>query len=176
MPELPEVEIVKKTLIKYLVNQKVSKVEIINKKLRYTIQNQLKKLVGKKILKIDRNAKFILIRFTDDLNLMTHFGMTGKYLVLDKYQILHRTSFFYQITQRLQKHDHLVITFQNKTILIYNDIRKFGFIKILNQNELNKSKYLIKLGCEPLSNQLNLFIILLEDFPLVSLTSLISPP
>ena len=52
MPELPEVEIVKKTLIKYLVNQKVSKVEILNKKLRYTIQNQLKKLVGKKILKI----------------------------------------------------------------------------------------------------------------------------
>ena len=155
MPELPEVEIVKKTLIKYLVNQKVSKVEILNKKLRYTIQNQLKKLVGKKILKIDRNAKFILIRFTDDLNLMTHFGMTGKYLVLDKYQILHRTSFFYQITQRLQKHDHLVITFQNKTILIYNDIRKFGFIKLIHSRNLLKDNHLVKIGPDPLSKKFN---------------------
>ena len=153
MPELPEVEIAKRTLSKHILFKKIKDVTIINPKLRYNLEKKKLKLLKNKIInKIKRRSKYILIFFDDEFVMLIHLGMTGRFYFSKTNKNKIDTS-FYNKNKIIHNHDHLKISF-NGFDLIYNDIRKFGFIKILNQNELNKSKYLIKLGCEPLSNQL----------------------
>ncbi len=152
MPELPEVEITKRSLTKQILHKKVSNVTIINPKLRYNLNKQkLTLLEGKIIKKIIRRSKYILIFFNDSNVLLIHLGMTGRfyYTITEGKKI--NTS-FYSNTDINTKHDHLKIKF-GKFSLVYNDIRKFGFIKRIHKKNIVYIKHLSRLGCEPLSNK-----------------------
>ena len=80
MPELPEIEIVKRSLFKMINKAKIIDIKINNKNLRYKIPGTLyKKLINKKILKISRRSKYLIFHFKDKL-LLVHLGMSGKFL------------------------------------------------------------------------------------------------
>ena len=153
MPELPEVEITKKTLQKYVQDQYITDVKIKNYNLRYKInKNFRKKVIKKKIKKITRRSKYLIFHLSDKTFFIIHLGMTGRILV-DKNNTLLDTS-FYSSNSSINKHNHLYFFFK-KYVMIYNDTRRFGFIKFYSEEELLKSSHLIHLGVEPLSKSLN---------------------
>ena len=87
MPELPEVEITKRSLTKQILHKKVSNVTIINPKLRYNLNiEKLSLLKGKYIKKIMRRSKYILIFFNDSNVLLIHLGMTGRFYFKRKHR------------------------------------------------------------------------------------------
>ena len=152
MPELPEVEITKRSLTKQILHKKVSSVTIINPKLRYNLRmEKLNLLEGKVVKKITRRSKYILIFFSDSNVMLIHLGMTGRFYFN---QTKHRKidTSFYNNTDIITKHDHLKIKF-GRSSLIYNDIRKFGFIKRIHKKNIVTTNHLSKLGYEPLSNK-----------------------
>ena len=84
MPELPEIEIVKRSLIKMINKAKIINIKVNNKKLRYTIPKKFReKLINEKILKISRRSKYLIFHFKKKL-LLVHLGMTGKLLLMKK--------------------------------------------------------------------------------------------
>ncbi len=157
MPELPEVEVVKKSLKNKIINLSFRKVIINTNKLRYTInKNLIKTITNKKILTISRRSKYILINLDKNITILIHLGMTGKFYLVDKKNRKKKTSFYYKISTNDRKHNHVIFYLNNQTKLIYNDVRKFGFIKIISTNNLEKNKHLRVLGREPLSSDFNL--------------------
>ena len=153
MPELPEVEITKKTLQKYVQDQYITDIKIKNYSLRYKINKNFRKnVVKKKIKKITRRSKYLIFHLSDKTFFIIHLGMTGRILV-GKNNTLLDTS-FYSSNSTINKHNHLYFFFK-KYVMIYNDTRRFGFIKFYTEQELLKSSHLIHLGVEPLSKSLN---------------------
>jgi formamidopyrimidine-DNA glycosylase len=156
MPELPEVEVVKKSLENKLKNLTIQRVDIINNKLRYKINSKLfRKIKNQKIISIQRRSKYLLIHLNKNSTILAHLGMTGKFFIIDGNR-KHKTSFYYSLKKNDTKHDHITFIFNKKIKLIYNDVRKFGFIKIFSSKNVFKCSHLASLGPEPLSSNFNL--------------------
>ena len=157
MPELPEVEVVKKSLINKTHNLIVKAVKIIDGRLRYKIdRKKIKKIIGLKFKKISRRSKYLIFYFNKDIVMLVHLGMTGKFLFVDYKKTKFKTSFYYNINNKKdKKHDRIIFDLSNNQKLIYNDIRKFGFIKIIKRNNLDQNTHLKYLGPEPLSIKFN---------------------
>ena len=157
MPELPEVEVVKRSLIYKIQNSIVKAIKINDGRLRYKIdRSQIKKIIGLKFKKIMRRSKYLLFFFNNDVVMIVHLGMTGKFFFINKNKIKYKTSFYYNINyDKDKKHDRIIFNLSNNRKLIYNDIRKFGFVKITNLNDLKQNPHLKYLGPEPLSAQFN---------------------
>ena len=151
MPELPEIEIVKRSLFKKINKAKIVNVKINNKNLRYKITDALpKKLINEKILKISRRSKYLIFHFKNKL-LLAHLGMSGKFLIIrSKDKKMFKTSFYYDL-DILAKHNHIHFILNNGLELIYNDVRRFGFFKLFENIKLKEITYLKKLGPEPFS-------------------------
>jgi formamidopyrimidine-DNA glycosylase len=156
MPELPEVEVVKKSLENKLINLTIKRVKIINSKLRYKIDNkQFKKIKNQKIISIQRRSKYLLINLNKNSTILTHLGMTGKFFIINNNQ-KNKTSFYYSLKKNDTKHDHLTFFLNKKIKLIYNDVRKFGFIKVYPSKDVLNCLHLLCLGPEPLTDNFNL--------------------
>ena len=158
MPELPEVEVVKRSLINKTQNLIVKAVKINDGRLRYKIsRNKIKKIIGLKFKKISRRSKYLLFFFNKDIVMLVHLGMTGKFLFVNSKSKKYKTSFYYDINEEKdKKHDRLIFDLSNNQKLIYNDIRKFGFIKFTKRFNLAENVHLKNLGPEPLSNKFNI--------------------
>ena len=130
MPELPEIEIVKRSLFKMINGAKIIDIKINNKNLRYRIPHTFStSLINEKILKISRRSKYLIFHFKKKL-LLVHLGMSGKILLKrDSDNVVFKTSFYYSFNI-LQKHNHVYIKLNNGLMLIYNDVRRFGFLKL----------------------------------------------
>ena len=157
MPELPEVEVVKRSLINKIQNSIIKAVEINDGKLRYKINKfQVSKIIGLKIISILRRSKYLLFILNKNVVMLVHLGMTGKFFFIDKKNIKYKTSFYYGMNSKKdKKHDRIIFGLSNNQKLIYNDIRKFGFIKILSKSELINNSHLKDLGPEPLNKKFN---------------------
>jgi len=141
MPELPEVETTVKGL-SVILNQKISNVKIHTSKLRFKIPNNIINILrNSKISNLRRIAKFIIIDLDIDYSLVIHLGMSGRLKTADK-------------SYKRIKHDHFVLYFLSKSILVYHDPRKFGFIDIVRTKDLQKQKYILSLGVDALSPDL----------------------
>ncbi len=157
MPELPEVEVVKKSLERVVNDKIIKKIKIFDGNLRYQVKKEeINKIKGLKILKIKRRSKYLIFFFNKGLAMLTHLGMTGKFFIIKKNDLKQKTSFYYEIDKKKSnKHDRLKFTFSNNLQLIYNDVRKFGFIKIILIKDIEKNIHLKILGPEPLKNSFN---------------------
>ena len=125
MPELPEVETTIKGL-NIIRNNKINKIHVHTIKLRFKIPSFIKKLIlNSKISNIRRIAKYIIIDLNNSNSLIIHLGMSGRLKISNTNYIR-------------SKHDHVVIFFNNKKTLIFNDPRKFGFVDIVKTNNLKK--------------------------------------
>ena len=145
MPELPEVETVKRGLEEFIINENIKKVYLSKLSLRFPWPKDfISKVVGKKIISIKRRAKYIIIGLSDNYSIISHLGMSGTYKVLKKSEAQDYV---------ILKHDHLIIDLDNFKI-VYNDPRRFGYIDLTNQ-EPEIHKFLSSLGPEPLSNYFN---------------------
>ena len=132
MPELPEVETVRVFLENNIVQKKTLSIKIENKNLRFQISQEIpEKLHNEMITKILRRGKFLIFLYSNKYSLLLHLGMTGYFRISNKYSRI--------------KHDHIKFFFKDK-VLVFNDIRKFGFIKLYNKDDINSSKHLINLG------------------------------
>ncbi len=157
MPELPEVEVVKMSLRKKIQNLTIKNVRINEYKLRYKIDKEkIFSLVGKKITKIQRRSKFLIFHLNNDLAMLVHLGMTGKFFLVNRKNKRFKTSFYYHLdNEKDRKHNHVIFFFKENKKLIYNDVRKFGFIKLYNLNDLKKNSHFFHLGPEPLEKNYN---------------------
>ena len=156
MPELPEIEIVKRSLFKMINKAKIINVKINNKNLRYKISSSFSKnLIGEKILNISRRSKYLILHFKNKI-LLIHLGMTGKLLLMrSKNNQIFKTSFYYDLNI-LSEHNHIYIILNNGFKLIYNDVRRFGFFKLYKNISLNEIVFLKKLGIEPFNKTFSL--------------------
>ena len=157
MPELPEVEVVKRSLEKKIQNLVIKKVKINDGNLRYAVdKKKICKLSGKKIQKIKRRSKYLIFKFDNKSIMLVHLGMTGKFIFVNKNKKF-KTSFYYDLDKKKdKKHDRIIFFLQDKKKLIYNDVRKFGFFKFLEKNKCESNVHLINLGPEPLKKNFNL--------------------
>lgn len=139
MPELPEVEVIKRGLQKHLPGREVTGFVAGSKKLRLpmprkNLQNFIK---GARIQAVDRRAKFLLIAMDNRATLIIHLGMTG------------RLGLFPAGSPKA-KHDHLRLQLDNGMQLRFNDTRRFGFIQVLPPGHNFADTLLSSLGPEPL--------------------------
>tara|TARA_Y100001970_G_C13980096_1_gene722665 strand:- start:52 stop:921 length:870 start_codon:yes stop_codon:yes gene_type:complete len=156
MPELPEVEVVRRSLSHFISGLKINKVRIFNRNLRFKITKDFKKNIEKqKITSITRRAKFLLIKLENNKVILVHLGMTGKIFIINKKKGSTLVTSFYYNKNFNKKHNHLIFNLNNSVDLIYNDVRKFGFLKVLNFDKLNFNQHIRKLGPEPLSSSFN---------------------
>ena len=159
MPELPEVEIVRQSLNKKIKGKVIKKVLVKNRNLRFKIPYNFENyIIRKKIKKIDRFSKYLILIFQDNSACIIHLGMSGTIHLVKKNNFTKITNTsFYNNPKLPKKHNHIEIKFNNIK-LIYNDPRRFGFIKILNNKKslLNLFK---NIGPEPFSNKFNFIYI-----------------
>ena len=115
MPELPEVEVVKKSLESSIYNLIIKEVRINEPNLRYKIKKrEISKLIGSKITKIERRSKYLIFKLSNKMTMLTHLGMTGKFFYEDKKNNKKKTSFYYNLNNHKDiKHDHVLFIFKN---------------------------------------------------------------
>ena len=157
MPELPEVEVVKRSLVNKIQNSIVKAVKINDGRLRYRVdKNKIKKIIGLRIKKISRRSKFLLFFFNNKTVMLVHLGMTGKFFFINQKNTKYKTSFYYDINEdKDKKHDRVIFDLSKNRKLIYNDVRKFGFIKFDQKKNVDQNLHLKNLGPEPLEKNFN---------------------
>lgn len=154
MPELPEVEVTRRTLLKFIEKKVIKNIKINNPNLRFKIPPNFKKNVtNQKVIKVLRRSKYILIYLKNDYVMIAHLGMSGKFLIKNNYSKDFLKTSYYS-NEFSTKHNHLEFLFSNDLKVIYNDPRRFGFFLLDKISKLHVNKFLSKLGPEPLSKDL----------------------
>lgn len=152
MPELPEVEVIKQSLDKKIKFQKINKVLVRNRNLRLKVPKNFELfLKNKKINKISRKSKYLIFNLSNDTFLIIHLGMSGTIHLVNNRNNNNTNTSFYGSLNLPTKHNHVVFFFK-KYQLIYNDPRRFGFIKII-KNKKNLEFFFNKIGPEPLNKK-----------------------
>lgn len=142
MPELAEVETVRRTLKKRILNKKIIDVNIRYSKIVETNLDDFSKiLIGNSFKDIKRIGKWLIFEL-DNYYLLSHLRMEGKYFVKDS-------------NDEIVKHEHIIISFHDKTDLRYHDTRKFGRMLLVKSEELKYIDVIKKQGIEANSDLLN---------------------
>jgi formamidopyrimidine-DNA glycosylase len=154
MPELPEVEVTRRTLLKFIKNKVIKNIKINNPNLRFKVPADFKKIIiGQKIVNVSRRSKYILIYLENNYVIISHLGMSGKFLIKNNYNKDFLKTSYYS-NEFSSKHNHLEFLFSNNSRVIYNDPRRFGFFALDIVPKLDINKFLRKLGPEPLGRNL----------------------
>ncbi|MDT2736714.1 DNA-formamidopyrimidine glycosylase [Enterococcus pseudoavium] len=137
MPELPEVETVRKGLVSLVKGKTIAKVEVYWPRIVEfpEVERFQQQLVGETLETVDRRGKYLIFHFTH-YELVSHLRMEGKY------------EFFKEATP-LDKHSHIRFIFTDGSELIYHDVRKFGRMALLKKGTAKNYKGLLQLGPEP---------------------------
>lgn len=146
MPELPEVETVKRGLKGFLLGNAIVKITTLSEK--SFIGNE-KAVLGRKILDIKRRGKALIVVFERGMNLMIHLRMTGQliYVGQERFGAGHPDREF--LKEMPGKHTRVWFEFDDGAKLFFNDQRKFGFVKVMGDEEIAQDAFLNKLGPEP---------------------------
>ena len=156
MPELPEVEIVKQSLAKKIQQKKIKKVIIKNRNLRFKIPLKFEELLQDKIIKkVTRFSKYLILNLTDGSFCLIHLGMSGTIHLVEKNNLNKFTNTsFYNSSNLPKKHNHVEMHFEDLKV-IYNDPRRFGFFKFIENREILVARF-NHLGPEPFFKKFNL--------------------
>jgi formamidopyrimidine-DNA glycosylase len=142
VPELPEVQTIVNELNQKIVGKKIAKIEI---KVAKMFTGNPKFLIGKKIITIKRISKLIITGFTGKLYLFTHLKMTGQLIFIPKGKPDIDTA------KSKAVWTHIIIHFSDDSRLLFNDVRKFGWMKAVDKSGLDKILTKEKYGLDPLS-------------------------
>lgn len=142
MPELPEVVTIKNQLSRKIIGKVIRKVDVkVPKMVNLSVSKFKCTLKGRKIINIERKAKALIFKL-DKGNLLVHMKMTGQLVFLKNKKNLSKW-----------KYTHIIFYFKDRSLLLFNDLRKFGYIKYFEDKELGKEIEKMKLGIEPLSKE-----------------------
>ena len=153
MPELPEVETVRRGLEPALVGATISTVTLNRPDLRFPLPSRFaERLAGRKIERLDRRAKYILAHLDDATVLAMHLGMTGSFRIEQATGAAMPGTYYYAKGTDA-RHDHVVFTVGDRLTVTYNDPRRFGFMTLLSQAELGSHPLFRDIGVEPLGEE-----------------------
>src|SRR3569623_2531238 len=149
MPELPEVETVRRGLAPAMEGARIAKVEVRHRGLRWPIAKDFeKRLHGQTIDGLGRRAKYILADLSSGDVLVMHLGMSGSFRI-DK----DMPGDFHHERSKDAAHDHVVFHMDNGRTVTFNDPRRFGSMKIVARVRLDEEPLLKSIGPEPLGNE-----------------------
>jgi len=151
MPELPEVETVRRGLEPAMEGQRFAKVEVRRGDLRWPLPKDFaRRLTGNTVTGIGRRAKYLLADLSSGDVLLMHLGMSGSFHVFrEKDRQLGR---YHHQREKHVAHDHIVFHMSSGATVTFNDPRRFGSIKLVPRAKLDDEPLLKRLGPEPLGN------------------------
>jgi formamidopyrimidine-DNA glycosylase len=155
MPELPEVETVRRGLEPALVGARIVAVEQRRPDLRFPFPERFaERLRGQEVTALGRRAKYLLADLSSGEVLIMHLGMSGRFLVQQNGAVF-APGEFYAEAGADGTHDHVVFRLSNGAAIIYNDARRFGFMDLVPRAGLAESRHFKDVGIEPLGNELS---------------------
>jgi formamidopyrimidine-DNA glycosylase len=150
MPELPEVETVRRGLERVMLGARVEKVELRRADIRFPFPPRFAaRLSGRRILGLNRRAKYLLFDLDSGETLVAHLGMSGSFRI--EKSATSTPGEFHRERSKHPKHDHVVFRLDNGCVITYNDPRRFGFMDLATTAALEKHPRLRGLGAEPLA-------------------------
>lgn len=148
MPELPEVETVKRGLETAIVGRVIADAEIRRRDLRWPLPERMKQRIeGAGVKEIGRSGKYMLVRLSTSETLLVHLGMSGRISVLPPSAAALET--------KPGPHDHVLLRMDDGTSVIYNDVRRFGAMDLCPTCAEASHKLLKRMGPEPLGDEFN---------------------
>lgn len=158
MPELPEVETIKRGLEKKIIGQKITSVEILNPK---SFQGIEKLILNTKIKKVFRRAKVLGIEFENEYDLIFHLKMSGQVILVGDSKVKENNSDRFvgghptkdMLGQLPNRSTRIVFTLSDNSKLYFNDQRKFGWVKLIEKSKLQENSLIKSLGPEPLEKE-----------------------
>jgi formamidopyrimidine-DNA glycosylase len=152
MPELPEVETVRRGLQQAMEGERIAKVEVRRGDLRWPLPKDFaQRLKGKTVTGIGRRAKYLLADLSSGDVLVMHLGMSGSFHV-SREQDKHLGRYYHARGKHIA-HDHVVFHMSSGTSVTFNDPRRFGSMKLVARDKLDAEPLLEGLGPEPLGNE-----------------------
>jgi formamidopyrimidine-DNA glycosylase len=159
MPELPEVETVRRGLEPVLAGRRISKVSLRRADLRFPFPDRFcERLEGRRIETVTRRAKYILCELDSAETLIMHLGMTGRFTLAREGQVANLGAFYFEAGSEAAgtgPHDHVTFDLDDGTRVIYSDPRRFGMMDLAAVGERATHKLLRAIGIEPLGNELS---------------------
>ena len=150
MPELPEVETVRRGLAPVIEGKRFAKVEVRRGDLRWPLPKGFaQKLNGKTVQGLGRRAKYLLADLSSGDVLLMHLGMSGSFRVGKD----SAPGTYYHERSKSTAHDHIVFHMSNGATVTFNDPRRFGSMKLVSRARLEDEPLLRSLGPEPLGNE-----------------------
>ncbi len=144
MPELPEVETTRRSLLPRVKGRRIERVELKRDTLRIPFpEGFAKRLEGRKVTDIRRRAKYLLFDLDSGDILLAHLGMSGSFTLTTAEKHM------------LRKHDHVLVTLEDGTLLVFHDPRRFGLMDLITKGKEAESVWLAHLGPEPLEKGFN---------------------
>ncbi|HMN52354.1 MAG TPA: bifunctional DNA-formamidopyrimidine glycosylase/DNA-(apurinic or apyrimidinic site) lyase, partial [Xanthobacteraceae bacterium] len=154
MPELPEVETVRRGLVPVMEGATVERLEARRANLRWPLPEQFAaRMQGRKILRLRRRAKYLLADLDRDETLIMHLGMSGSFRVLLGNEETSPGEFMYP-RAKASVHDHVVFHMSPRATVTFNDPRRFGAMLLADTAALPEHPLFKGLGPEPLGNEL----------------------
>lgn len=144
MPELPEVETVRRGLEKRLLGQRVAYAEARRQTLRIPLPEDFAaRMTGRRFERLERRGKYILAYLDNRTVLIVHLGMSGRFTLGDAGALPNGP------------HDHVVFRMEDGTVATYNDPRRFGLMTLCSDTEVDEHRLLASMGVDPLGNMFN---------------------
>ena len=153
MPELPEVETVRRGLQPVMEGFRIVKMEVRRKDLRFPFQRDFAtRLAGQTVTGLGRRAKYLMADLASGDVLLMHLGMSGSFRVV-KDDDANAPGQFHHARTKDGAHDHVVFHMSSGAAIVFNDPRRFGYMKVIARNALEDEPLLSGLGPEPLGNE-----------------------
>ena len=153
MPELPEVETVRRGLAPVMEGARFAKVEVRRGDLRWPLSKDFaKRITGATVDGLGRRAKYLIADLSTGDVLMMHLGMSGSFHIVRDAKNT-RPGDFHHERGKIGAHDHIVFHMSNGATVTFNDPRRFGSMKLVARAKLDKEPLLNALGPEPLGNE-----------------------
>ena len=154
MPELPEVETVRRGLAPALVGKRIARARTRRADLRFPFPKRFAaRLSGRRVDALERRAKYMLARLDDGNVWITHLGMTGRWSITGAKR---QPGDFYYSEPPDPTHTHVVIEMEQGARLEFNDPRRFGYMDLIAEDALEKHPWFKGMGPEPLGNEFHL--------------------
>lgn len=151
MPELPEVETVRRGLLPVLEGAVIAKAEVNRPDLRWPLPDRMAdRLTGRRVKALRRRSKYILADLDSGETLLVHLGMSGRMLISGA-----QLGSFYHDHPAPQKHDHVVLHMDSGARITFNDARRFGAMDLMPTDRADQHMLLKDLGPEPFGNDFN---------------------
>jgi formamidopyrimidine-DNA glycosylase len=154
MPELPEVETVRRGLAPALVGRRIKRARTKRADLRFPFPKRFAaRLSGRRVDALERRAKYMLARLDDGNVWITHLGMTGRWSITGAKR---QPGDFYYSEPPDPAHTHVVIEMEQGACLEFNDPRRFGYMDLIAEDALDAHPWFKGMGPEPLGNEFHL--------------------